>query len=57
MQDSELLDYLESLIKAAEHPEIKSTGQYTGAATGVKITFDNGAMGYLALFTPKHGGR
>lgn len=58
MQDDELLNYLEALIKVSEHPEIKAVRQYDGAAKGVRVDFTNGSAGYLALATrTRDGGR
>ncbi|WP_326561465.1 hypothetical protein [Micromonospora sp. NBC_01796] len=57
MNEPELLDLVENLFRAAEHPEITEVGPIPGsdhAPAGVKVMFESGAKGMLLVF-PRGG--
>ncbi|MGW4464699.1 hypothetical protein [Micromonospora sp. NPDC004704] len=55
MNEPELLDLVENLFRAAEHPEITEVAPIPAsdhAPAGVKVMFESGAKGMLLVLPP-----
>lgn len=55
VNEPELLDLVESLFRAAQHPEVTEVGPIPGgdhAPAGVRVMFESGAKAMVLVYPP-----